>query len=223
MGLGTGDRRLGTGDRSPTTETFSPHRLSKPGAIIGVAQGAHDMSDTTTPSGPRFAVKFWAAAITILVLMLLSTSLRGGEPSYEIDLGSIDEFVGEMPSEMVIATGHYDPSIREGDESGEPVGRVDETRIWLVARPGEVPVAVLQASPWLGCRIQVANAQQVATFGASVPEDFIGFLDPCHGGIWDHQGFHVAGPGIRGLGRFPTRLTPEGSVIVDLTRLWYLG
>ena len=182
------------------------------------------MTDTRTAQ-PAFVTRFWAAAITILVLMLLSTSLRGSDdPPVAFALGTIDEFMGEEPTMHTISLGHYDARIPEGaaQSADNVIGQVEYTVIWLVARPGETPVAFSNTSPWLGCAVQPATADQAVAYGHEVPDGFMfGFLDPCHGGLWDPAGVHLAGPGTRGLGRFPVRLDANGMVLIDLTALWY--
>ena len=63
-------------------------------------------------------------------------------------------------------------------------------------------------------------AQAIEFLGHAVPAGFErGFLDPCHGGLFSLDGQHLAGPGQRGLDRFPLRYLPDGTVAADLTEL----
>lgn len=77
-----------------------------------------------------------------------------------------------------------------------------------------------QRSPWLGCRIGVVTRLKALEFGHEPPAGFErGFLDPCHGGLFYLDGHHLEGPGHRGLISFSVGYLPDGSVVVDLTRI----
>ena len=170
---------------------------------------------------PTFRTKFVAALATFAVLAVVVAALRAGdhEPPVRYAIGPIDEFPFDVPVEVTIGVGHYDPYQPEGPGQSAP-GVVEETLIFVVNRAGASPVALDRRSPWLGCRVQVATREEGAAFGHALPDGFeVGFADPCHGGVYAIDGTHVAGPGSRSLSRYPVYVDGSGTVMVDLTSL----
>ncbi|MGH8926278.1 MAG: hypothetical protein ACRDWA_16870 [Acidimicrobiia bacterium] len=124
-------------------------------------------------------------------------------------------------TEVVLNVGHFDPIGLESPVAEVPGGReVSETRLFTISQSEGTLVALSLRSPWLGCRVDMVTRAKALEFGHEVPAEFDRvFLDPCHGGLFSLDGHHLAGPGRRGLTRFPVGYLPDGSVVVDLTRL----
>ena len=53
----------------------------------------------------------------------------------------------------------------------------------------------------LGCTVEVAGAQLIC---------------PCHGSTYDRSGRVLRGPAERALRRFPTSVTPEGELVIEV-------
>jgi Rieske Fe-S protein len=132
------------------------------------------------------------------------------------------EYLADTPVEVVIDHAYFDRYLPEagGATDVDRPRSVSEARVWVVIRGGTDPVVFSQFSPWLGCRVMVATAADAIGFGHTPPDEFeVGFLDPCHGGLFSIDGEHLAGPGAAGLRRFPVRIDADGTLLVDLTDL----
>jgi Rieske Fe-S protein len=136
-------------------------------------------------------------------------------------LGLATEFPPGSVTERVLGIGYFDPVGVENASPEVPPGRaVPTTRLFVVNDPDAGLLALVERSPWLGCRVVEVTRAQAVEFGHRVPAGFDrGFLDPCHGGLFSLDGQHLAGPGQRGLDRFPLRYLPDGTVAADLTEL----
>ena len=133
-------------------------------------------------------------------------------------IGQASEFPLGSVIEVVLDADHFHPFGLESPLTEFPTGRkYSDTRLFVVS-DSEGRVVLSQRSPWMGCRVVVVTRAKATEFGHEAPAGFDrGFLDPCHGGLWSLAGQHLAGPGHRGLTRFPVGYLPDGSVIVDLT------
>ena len=165
--------------------------------------------------------------VTLIGVALVSWPLLRSEHRPDAwPIGSIAEYPSDMPIAVEIDHGYFDFILTEG-EGGDGVAEaparprsVSETHLWVVNRRGAEPLALLQRSPWLGCRVQIATVADAATFGYTPPDDFkLGFIDPCHGGLFSITGEHLAGPGTNPLSRFSVQIDADGTILVDLTEL----
>jgi hypothetical protein len=150
--------------------------------------------------------------------------LRGSNDQFSptaAPLGLATEFPPGSVTARVLDIGYFDPVGVENASPEAPPGRaVPTTRLFVVNDPEIGLLALLERSPWLGCRVVEVTRAQAIEFGHRVPAVFEGgFLDPCHGGLFSLDGQHLAGPGQRGLDRFPLRYLPDGTVAADLTKL----
>jgi Rieske Fe-S protein len=150
--------------------------------------------------------------------------LRGSIDQFRptvVPLGLATEFPPGSVTERVLDIGYFDPVGVENASPEVPPGRaVLTTRLFVVNVPDAGLLALVERSPWLGCRVVEVTRAQAIEFGHRVPAGFErGFLDPCHGGLFSLDGQHLAGPGQRGLDRFPVRYLPDGTVAADLTEL----
>jgi hypothetical protein len=135
-------------------------------------------------------------------------------------IGQASEFPPGSVTEVVLDVGHFDPfGLENLDEL--PSGReFSETRLFVVGDSEGRLVALSQRSPWMGCRVGVVTRAKAIEFGYVLPAGVErSFLDGCHGSLFSLDGLHLAGPGLRGLNRFPVGYLPDGSVVVDLTGL----
>ena len=91
--------------------------------------------------------------------------------------------------------------------------------LWSVILEGRL-VALSQRSQWIGCRVVMVTRAKAIQFGHELLAWFArDFFVLCHGSLWCLDGQYLAGPDHRGLNRFPVGYLPDGSVVVDLTRL----
>jgi Rieske Fe-S protein len=136
-------------------------------------------------------------------------------------LGLATDFPPGSVTERVLDIGYFDPvGVENASPEVAPGRAVSTTRLFVVNDPGAGLLALVERSPWLGCRVVEVTRAQAIEFGHRVPAGFErGFLDPCHGGLFSLDGQHLAGPGQRGLDRFPLRYLPDGTVAADLTEL----
>jgi Rieske Fe-S protein len=136
-------------------------------------------------------------------------------------IGSIMEYPADTPVEVVIDHAYFDRFLPEAETTEVDRPRsVSEARVWVVNRGGAQPVVYSAMSPWLGCRVVAVTAADAAIFPYTPPDDFeVGFLDPCHGGLFSIDGEHLTGPGTEGLRRFPVRIDADGTLLIDLTDL----
>lgn len=135
-------------------------------------------------------------------------------------IGQASEFPPGSVTEVALDMGHFDPVGLESSEAEVPGGREYSKSLLFVVNDSEGGLVALSLrSPWMGCRVVVVTRAMAIEFGHEVPAGFDrGFLDPCHSGLFSLEGQHLAGPGHRGLLRFPVGYLPDGSVVVDLTR-----
>lgn len=137
-----------------------------------------------------------------------------------VPLGLATEFPPGSVTERVLDIGYFDPVVENASAEVPPGRAVLTTRLFVVNDPDAGLLALVARSPWLGCRVVEVTRAQAIEFGHRVPAGFErGFLDPCHGGLFSLDGQHLAGPGQRGLDRFPVRYLPDGTVAADLTEL----
>lgn len=164
-------------------------------------------------------------AVVALVLggVALGWWLRGSTGTAgptAVPLGDASDFAVGTIVERNLDAGFYDPvgvEIPGPDEEGRP-GPIAPARLFVVSHPEHGLLALAQRSPFRGCRMVVATAADARGYGHTPPGDFVlGFLDPCHGGLFALDGTHLAGPGSRSLDRFPVGYLPDGTVTVDLT------
>ncbi len=135
-------------------------------------------------------------------------------------IGQASEFPPGSVTEVVLDVGYFDPfGLENLDEL--PSGReFSETRLFVVSDSEGSLVALSQRSPWMGCRVGVVTRAEAIEFSYVLPTGVErSFLDRCHGSLFSLDGQHLAGPGNRGLNRFPLGYLPNGSVVVDLTGL----
>jgi Rieske Fe-S protein len=163
-----------------------------------------------------------AGVLALVAAGLASYSvLRNDRQPDAWPIGSITEYPADTPVEVVIDHAYFDRFLPEGDATEANRHRsVAEARVWVVIRGGTEPVVYSQISPWLGCRVVAVTAADTAGFPNAPPTGFeVGFLDPCHGGLFSMDGQHLAGPGTEGLRRFRVRIDASGTLLVDLTDL----
>jgi cytochrome b6-f complex iron-sulfur subunit len=101
-----------------------------------------------------------------------------------------------------LALSHYQElSERESSLAILPDGHDDPIYI-LTDAAGEF-TALSSMCTHLGCTVDIGQRNLVC---------------PCHGSTFDRTGRVVKGPAERNLVRFPTRLSSDGVLIIDLTR-----
>ncbi len=132
-----------------------------------------------------------------------------------VPVGHVSEFPPGSVTERVLDVGHYDPLGVEGPlEDTTADGVYASTRLFIVNHPDSGLIALLQRSPFLGCRIVEMTAEEVRDFGGTLPAGFErGFSDPCHGGLYTLDGRQVDGPGERDLDQFAVRYLPDGTAL----------
>jgi Rieske Fe-S protein len=163
-----------------------------------------------------------AGVLALAAVGLASYSLlRDDHQPNAWPIGNIVEYPADTPVEVVIDHAYFDRFLPEAEATEVDLrGSISEARVWVVNRVGTEPVAFSQMSPWLGCRVVAVTAADAVSFPYAPPDDFeVGFLDPCHGGLFSIDGEHLAGPGTEGLRRFPVRIDADGTLLVDLTDL----
>ena len=181
--------------------------------------------DPVAPTARRgLPVGLWTVTVVLLFGGIGGWALRGwvDAPGPEaVVIGEASEFPPGSVTEEVLEVGHFDPFGLEGPLANLPTGRGFSTTWIFVVNDSEGGLMALsQRSPWMGCRVGVVTRAEAIDFGHEVPASFDqGFLDPCNGGLFSLERQHLAGPGYRGLGRFPVGHLPGGSVVVDLTGL----
>lgn len=138
-----------------------------------------------------------------------------------VPIGSYEDFAVGTITEREVGQGFFDSLGVERESSADTVdASVGSTLLFVVHHPDDGLLVLLGRSPFLGCRVQPIDAADAAQWGVEAPDlDDGGFVDPCHGGLFDLDGRHVAGPGMRGLDRFIVRYLADGTVAVDLTQL----
>jgi len=133
-------------------------------------------------------------------------------------IGPVDDFPVGSPIPIAIDHGYFD--LFEPEGGGEAAGAVKETRVWVVNRTGARPLVLLQRSPWKGCRVMLASPADASNYGHTPPQGFeVGFIDPCHGGLYALDGRHLEGPGTAHLSRFEVGIDGDGRLLIDLTDL----
>ena len=112
-------------------------------------------------------------------------------PADVVDLGPVDRFaVGSITS-------------------------IDDPPLFVV-NDASTGIAVLDArSTHLGC-ILVPNTADTAD-ALRVPDAEVGFLDPCHGSLFDRAGNKLAGPAARSMDSYRVTITDQ-NVLVDLSQ-----
>ena len=164
-----------------------------------------------------------------LVLAILAIGVTAGwlaRDQWRIDptlvpVGDVSEFSVGSVTERVLDVGYFDLLGFEGSTSTQlnTPGRT-RTVLFVVHDPTAGILALSPRSPFRGCRVVEVTRSQAEEFGHDMSPAFQkGFIDPCHGGLFGYDGTHLAGPGERGLDRFPVRYLADGTVAVDLTNL----
>lgn len=174
-------------------------------------------------AGRRRVIAVLAALVLVAAAGAAGWLLRGGvdEDPTAVPVGHVSDFPSGSVKERVLDVGHYDSVGVEGPlEDATAGGEVASTRLFIVNHPESGFLAVLQRSPWLGCRVVEVTAGEASDFGGTLPAGFErGFRDPCHGGLFSLDGQRLAGPGERDLDQFPIRYLPDGTLVVDVTNL----
>ena len=75
-------------------------------------------------------------------------------------------------------------------------------KFWLVTTAEDEPKALYMVCTHLGCLYQWVDSNSR-------------FECPCHGSKFTHDGFYIEGPAPRSLDYFETRITEDGTVVVD--------
>jgi Rieske Fe-S protein len=185
-------------------------------------------SEDEAPSGQPTVAEIrrrWSRFV--LAFVILAVGVFGGwvardrlsvDPTL-VAVGNVSEFPVGSVTERSLDIGYFDLLPFEGSTPPSSAAARTSTGLF-VNDPDEGILALSQRSPFLGCRVHPATAAQAEELGYDFPPGFAGgFLDPCHGGIFGLNGAHLAGPGVRGLDRFPVRYLADGTVAIDLTRL----
>lgn len=180
----------------PGTREFVRHRHIVTGVLIAAAMASGGLG--------------WA----------LWASLNQVDPT-AVPLGAAAAFPPGSVTERVLEVGYFDPvGVESPSSESPPLQEVRQTRLFVVSLPGAGLQALLQRSPFRGCRVTQITQADAAGIVGEVPPDFGGgFYDPCHGGLFSLDGRHLAGPGQRNLDTFPIQYRPDGTVVVDLTEL----
>lgn len=186
--------------------------------------------DPVAPKAWRRRLPIGPLVVTMAVLLggvggwVLRGWLEARSPEAVV-IGQASEFPPGSVIEVVLDADHFDPFGLESPLAQLPTGRkYSDTRLFVVSDAEGRVVALSQRSPWMGCRVVVVTRGKATELGHEVPAGFdSGFLDPCHSGLWSLAGQHLAGPGLRGLTRFPVSYLPDGSVVVDLTGAQLVG
>ncbi len=180
-----------------------------------------------TPERRRFRGGLLVVMVAVLVGGVGGWALRGWVESRKpeaVVIGQASEFSPGSVTEVALGVGHFDPfGLENMDEL--PSGReFSETRLFVVGDSEGRLMAFSQRSPWMGCRVGLVTRAKALEFGYVLPAGVErSFLDGCHGSLFSLDGLHLAGPGHRGLNRFPVGYLPDGSVVVDLTRIQQAG
>ncbi len=184
---------------------------------------AIEYDSVATTSRRRLPV--WLLVVTVALLLggIGGWVLRGWVDTRSPEavlIGQASDFPPGSVTEVALDMGHFDPFGLESPAAEVPGGReFSPTWLFVVSDAEGGLMALSLRSSWMGCRVGVVTRAEAIEFGHEVPAGFDrGFLDPCHSGLFSLDGQHLAGPGHRGLIRFPIGYLPNGLVIVDLTR-----
>jgi len=122
--------------------------------------------------------------------------ITGSEP---IDVIGLDELVvGAPPVRIVLVA----KTVRDAWSS---MNDVRLGAVWLTRPRGDEVVALSSVCPHLGCAV---------AFNPSAER----FQCPCHDSAFRADGTREAGPAKRGLDPLPTKISPEGRVLVTWVR-----
>lgn len=175
------------------------------------------------PSGP-YRLWLWVLALVGVGFGGWLVGRASSEPeSSDSRVGtgvSAADLAGEPVQLVELDEGHVDALTLVGGAS-QPVRSTSPTRLWLTLRDGR-PLALLDRSPFRGCRVVHAEDVTVPSRGSAgqLASTVDGFVDPCHGAVFGADGRFVDGPvEMRGLDRFTAGIAADGEIVVDLTDL----
>ena len=132
---------------------------------------------------------FGAAAIGGGTVFLGSPALTNLIEGQWIEVGSVDDFDGEVYSQVILEF-----EIQDG------WAYVAERRLAYVRKNGEEFVAISAVCTHLGCNVRFEEERNE-------------FVCPCHAGIYDENGINIAGPPPAPLTKLPIKVE-EGMVYI---------
>ncbi len=171
----------------------------------------------------RRSTLWLAGAVAVAVVAVAAVALidRADVDPAAVPLGPAADFPPQSVRSVEVTAALTDDAPLDGrSELVATVRAMERIPLFVVNQPPEPPLALLDRSPFLGCRVAQVTAEEAREYGhPDLDEGFRrGFLDPCHGSVYGLDGRLVAGPGERGLDRFPVTQQPDGTLTVDLTR-----
>lgn len=123
-------------------------------------------------------------------------------------------WVARRPDAPPTASGSIDLGSVDHFASGS-VTEIDDPPLFVINDPS-AGIAVFDArSTHLGCRLVPNTADEADS--ARVPDPDVGFVDPCHGSLFDRVGNKLAGPAPRSMDRFEVTIANQ-HVFVDVSQ-----
>lgn len=96
------------------------------------------------------------------------------------------------------------------------VASIDDPPLFVVNDPTTAIMVFDAHSTHLGCLL-VQNGEEIDP-AVSVNDPGVGFIDPCHGSLFDRVGNKLAGPAPRSMDRYRVTISDDQHLIVDLSQ-----
>jgi Rieske Fe-S protein len=167
-------------EHDPEATTLGEHAASMadPGSARAALDRGRFLAGVTVGLGGLMSAVIAAPALGFALAPAFET-----EPHYDVDLGPTSLYPVDKSNPFHVVTFTRTP---------HPVGDLDRRVVFVRNDGGDRFTAISNTCMHLGCPVRA--------FGSS------GFGCPCHGGQYDAEGRRIAGPPVRPLNRYDTKV-----------------